>query len=284
MKKYLGILIVFLFILTGCGQKETSIDVLKSVLKNDADVNSLTVKAKIDISVVEDGVSVDMPISADVKVDLEDEKNGKFYMILSDNPFIGEAELYVNMVNESMDVYMPSSLITAMIGIEDTYPSWIVETPDMNSEDEETIIDEENVPSVDEILEVITEEDFVYIDEDGDISHYQLKITDDLLKRLAEKLEEEYEETLETSFNIDIYIDIKNDVITKVELDMKQIVEDIMSSLENENNPLGESSINKLSFSIDFSNYNSTTVTIPNDIINNALTTEEYLQQIIGEE
>lgn len=283
MKKYLGILIVFLFILTGCGQKETSIDVLKSVLKNDADVNSLTVKAKIDISVVEDGVSVDMPISADVKVDLEDEKNGKFYMILSDNPFIGEAELYVNMVNESMNVYMPSSLITAMIGIEDTYPSWIVETPDMNSEDEEPIINEENVPSVDEILEVITEEDFVYIDEDGDISHYQLKITDDLLKRLAEKLEEEYEETLETIFNIDIYIDTKNDVITKVELDMKQIVEDIMSSLENEETPLA-ASINKLSFSIDFTDYNNTTVTIPNDIINNALTTEEYLQQIIGEE
>lgn len=283
MKKYLGILIVFLFILTGCGQKETSIDVLKSVLKNDADVNSLTVKAKIDISVVEDGVSVDMPISADVKVDLEDEKNGKFYMSLSDNPFIGETELYVDMVNESMDVYMPSSLITTMIGIEDVYPSWIVETPDMNSEDEEPIINEENVPSVDEILEVITEEDFVYIDKDGDISHYQLKITDDLLKRLAEKLEEEYEETLETSFNIDVYIDTKNDVITKVELDMKQIINDIMSSLENEESQLA-GSINKLSFAIDFTDYNNTIVTIPNEVKDNALTTEEYIQLIAGEE
>ena len=283
MKKYLGILIVFLFILTGCGQKETSIDVLKSVLKNDADVNSLTVKAKIDVSVVEDGVSVDMPISVDVKVDLEDEKNGKFYMSLSDNPFIGENELYVDMVNESMNVYMPSSLIATMVGIEDTYPSWIVETQDMNSEDEETIIDKENVPSVDEILEVITEEDFVYIDKDGDISHYQLKITDDLLKRLAEKLEEEYEETLETSFNIDVYIDTKNDVITKVELDMKQIINDIMSSLENEESQLA-GSINKLNFAIDFTDYNNTTVTIPNEVKDNALTTEEYIQLIAGEE
>ena len=104
-----------------------------------------------------------------------------------------------------------------------------------------------------------------------------------LLKRLAEKLEEEYEETLETSFNIDVYIDTKNDVITKVELDMKQIINDIMSSLENEESQLA-GSINKLSFTIDFTDYNNTIVTIPNEVKDNALTTEEYIQLIAGEE
>ena len=198
MKKFLSIVLVCLLFLTGCGKKETSVDVLKKVLNNEDEINSVSVKLDVDFQMEQEGMKVDMPLSASIKIDMKNEANGNFAINLADNPFLGAVELYASVANQEMTLYMPSSIIDLMVGLEDTEPHWIMQTETINEEETESTTDlEEYKKEFDKMFEVVTEKDFVYIDEAEGISHYELKITADLIKRLSEKMEEEYDSSKE---------------------------------------------------------------------------------------
>ena len=287
MKKYLSLILICLLVLTGCGKKETSVEVLKKVLTNEKETNSAVVKARVDFKMEQDGINIDLPLELALSVSMEDEKNGNIHISLGDNPFIGELELYAGMKDKEMTMYMPSALIDMMAGLEDTESHWIVQKETLtDDETDKEFSMEEYKQNIDKIMEVVTEEDFVFVEEVDSVSHYKLKITADLIKRISEKMEEEYdssiEDVLEEPWELDMYS--KDYMITKIELDMTKILTSVM-----ENNSIEEESFNidmlkKLSFAIEISEYNETNVTIPENVKNAAITSEEYLRLYIGEE
>lgn len=285
MKKYLSLILVFLLVLTGCGKKENSVDVLKKVLTNETEVNSMEVKASVDFKMEQDGINVDLPLSISLKADMKDDKNGIISVELNDNPFVGAMKLYASLEGEKSEVYMPSTIIATMIGIEETETRWIVEK-DILSTENEINLDfsvEDYKKIVDKVMEVVTEKDFVYVDKEDSVSHYQLKISADLIKRIFEKMEKEYdssiEDVLKETLVLDVYI--KDYMFTKVELDMTKMMSSMTDVMEEE---LDMSMIKKLSLSLEMLGYNNTAVTIPEDVKNNAITSEEYLRLYIGEE
>lgn len=285
MKKYLSLILVCLLVLTGCGKKETSVEVLKKVLTNEKEANSVSVKASIDFKMEQDGMNIDLPLALTMNVAMEDEKNGNVHINLADNPFIGAMELYANVKGEEMTMYMPSSIIDLMAGLENTENKWIVQKETMTNDETETEFSmEEYKKQIDKIMEVVTEEDFVFVEKVDGISHYQLKITANLFKRLLEKLGEEYdssiEEVLTEPWVLDMYI--KDYMITKVEFDMTKILTSASDVIDEESFDM--STIKKLSLSVEVSGYNKTNVTIPENVKNTAITSEEYLRLYIGEE
>lgn len=286
MKKYLSIILICLIVLTGCGKKETSVEVLKKVLTNEKEANSIAVKASVDFEMEQDGMNIDLPLELIMKVDAKNEKNGNIYINLADNPFTGTMELYANIKDKEMTMYMPSSIIDLIAGLEDTNNHWIIleETISEGNESNTNFDFEEYKQEINKIIELITEDDFIYIDEIDGLKHYQLKITTDLIKRIFEKIEEEYdssiEEVLTEALVLDFYI--KDYMITKVEFDMTKMLATIADSMEDELFDI--SMIKKLLFLIEVSGYNETTVTIPENVKNTAITSEEYLKLYIGEE
>lgn len=284
MKKYFNIILVCLLFITGCGKKETSVEVLNKVLTNETESSSVTVKASIDFEMEQDGMNIDLPLSLTMKVDTENGKNGNMMFELADNPFIGKLEMYANIKEEEMTMYMPSSIIDLMVGLENTENKWIIQKETIEKEEETEFSLDEYKKEVSKIMEVVKEDDFVFIEKTDGTSHYQLKITADLVKRILEKMEEEYDSSLDEMLKEEIVLDmyIKDYMITKIEFDMTKVLKSISEEIEEDSFDM--QAIKKLTLSVEAVDYDKTIVTIPEEVKNQAITSEEYLRLYIGEE
>lgn len=269
MKKYLNILLAFVMVLalTGCGKKEevktrTPLEVLVDVAKTDAK------KVKVDTSLTTkvnmDGMSIDGTFNLNVATEKLENDKYKAVIELGENPILGKQKLYL----DGTYFYVSSNIMNSIMGIENTDEYWI------KSEVDSTISDEEkNLKDID-LKTILTDKDFYLLSRTGDVGVYRLVISEDLVKRVYKAINNtdlEDENTLKTNVNVDITIDEKNNRITKVSSDLTESISTI--NLGEEINL--KEMVEKLSFEINIT-YDNFDVVIPDEVVKNALTQEEY--------
>lgn len=269
MKKYLNILLAFVMVLalTGCGKKEevktrTPLEVLVDVAKTDAK------KVKVDTSLTTkvnmDGMSIDGTFNLNVATEKLENDKYKAVIELGENPILGKQKLYL----DGTYFYVSSNIMNSITGIENTDEYWI------KSEVDSTISDEEkNLKDID-LKTILTDKDFYLLSRTGDVGVYRLVISEDLVKRAYKAINNtdlEDENTLKTNVNVDITIDEKNNRVTKVSSDLTESISTI--NLGEEINL--KEMVEKLSFEINIT-YDNFDVVIPDEVVKNALTQEEY--------
>lgn len=269
MKKYLNILLAFVMVLalTGCGKKEevktrTPLEVLVDVAKND--VKKVKVDTSLTTKVNMDGMSIDGTFNLNVATEKLENDKYKAVIELGENPILGKQKLYL----AGTYFYVSSNIMNSITGIENTDEYWI------KSEVDSTISDEEkNLKDID-LKTILTDKDFYLLSRTGDVGVYRLVISEDLVKRAYKAINNtdlEDENTLKTNVNVDITIDEKNNRITKVSSDLTESISTI--DLGEEINL--KEMVEKLSFEINIT-YDNFDVVIPDEVVKNALTQEEY--------
>lgn len=282
MKRYLKFLIAFVMIIavTGCGKKErTSLEVLNDAIKNTETVNSGKVNFSVGVKANYQGMSIDTTIDLGVAVQLENDNNFKAVIDLADNPLIGAQKLYVNKNGEKALVYMPSKLIDKIAGIESDYDYWLKEEADFS----EIVSNEDNDFNLKDINinDLLTDKDFYLVSKENNIGVYRLVVSKELLMKIDKYFDPESTEDfseLKNNLNVDLTIDEKTNRITKVSVDLMEFIKGI--ELDEEINVT--EILEKCTFEVEIT-YGNVTVEIPNDVINNAITTEEYTNILANE-
>lgn len=282
MKRYFKFLIAFVMIIavTGCGKKErTSLEVLNDAIKNTETVNSGKVNFSVGVKANYQGMSIDTTIDLGVAAQLENDNNFKAVIDLADNPLIGAQKLYVDKNGEKALVYMPSKLIDKIAGIESDYDYWLKEEADFS----EIVSNEDNDFNLKDINinDLLTDKDFYLVSKENNIGVYRLVVSKELLMKIDKYFDPESTEDfseLKNNLNVDLTIDEKTNRITKVSVDLMEFIKGI--ELDEEINVT--EILEKCTFEVEIT-YGNVTVEIPNDVINNAITTEEYTNILANE-
>ena len=282
MKRYFKFLIAFVMIIavTGCGKKErTSLEVLNDAIKNTETVNSGKVNFSVGVKANYQGMSIDTTIDLGVAAQLENDNNFKAVIDLADNPLIGAQKLYVNKNGEKALVYMPSKLIDKIAGIESDYDYWLKEEADFS----EIVSNEDNDFNLKDINinDLLTDKDFYLVSKENNIGVYRLVVSKELLMKIDKYFDpgstEDFSE-LKNNLNVDLTIDEKTNRITKLSVDLMEFIKGI--ELDEEINVTEV--VEKCTFEVEIT-YGNVTVEIPNDVINNAITSEEYTNMLANE-
>ena len=282
MKRYLKFLIAFVMIIaiTGCGKKErTSLEVLNDAIKNTETVTSGKVNFSVGVKANYQGMSIDTIFDLGVAAQLENDNNFKAVIDLADNPLIGAQKLYVNKNGEKALVYMPSKLIDKIAGIESDYDYWLKEEADFS----EIVSNEDNDFNLKDlnINDLLTDKDFYLVSKENNIGVYRLVVSKELLMKIDKYFDPESTEDfseLKNNLNVDLTIDEKTNRITKLSVDLMEFIKGI--ELDEEINVT--EMVEKCTFEVEIT-YGNVTVEIPNDVINNAITTEEYTNILANE-
>lgn len=252
MKKYLIFILSFLLFITGCNKKSTT-QIFNDTINNKDDINSVLINAKVDM---ENEQNISTTINLNGKVKLMEDSN-IFEATLDKNNVFG------NLKSGKLLLYMPSSIFK---NYSNEYSCWIVYENTIDN-DKISIFEIKKIQTA--LKEAIRQNDFTYIDSKGKIYHYQLKLSDNLLSRIYNAVDSIKEEVLDKYIVFDVYIDSKANRVTKIYTDNASLLSKFSNVEEFKN-------IKKLSFSLEFSDYNNVDVSIPNDVIENALTKNAY--------
>ena len=282
MKRYFKFLIAFVMIIaiTGCGKKErTSLEVLNDAIKNTETVNSGKVNFSVGVKANYQGMSIDTTIDLGVAAQLENDNNFKAVIDLADNPLIGAQKLYVDKNGEKALVYMPNKLIDKIAGIESDYNYWIKGEANLDDivSEENNDFDLKNI----NLNDLLTDKDFYLVSKENNIGVYRLVVSKELLMKIDKYFDPESTEDfseLKNNLNVDLTIDEKTNRITKLSVDLMEFIKGI--ELDEEINVT--EMVEKCTFEVEIT-YGNVTVEIPNDVINNAITSEEYTNILANE-
>lgn len=278
--KFIGVFILVLA-LTGCITKKerelTPLEVFKKAIQEKNDSGKVMVGVNLGFS--SSGVKVDLPLTLNIMFNSIDENNLIAKINIEDNIYFGPQELYLNMKNNTNTVYMQSSIVDSMLGIENEENYWIKQEETEENEYSKNIEEAEKLTKtlVDEVLK---ETDIVLVNKENDIAEYQLNITKDLLSRILNAVGEN---TGDIKFNgniaIKIFIDTKNNHITKMSANIGEIIKYL--NLENDKTEmLNIDGIDKLDITIEF-DYTKVNVEIPSEVTSRAITAEEYAMKLV---
>lgn len=271
MKKrnWLFVILTFVLCLTGC--VKTGGEVFRDSLDAMDELDSVKVKLTSKVEAQNEGVAVNIDLPVNISIDGE-----KVAFDTENNTFIGELDFYGIIDDTKIVAYFLSSLLG------DESNTWLKVA--VTEEDLNELFTEEDLKEIEAISEklenldiakILQEDKFVYIDREDDIKHYELIIDDELIERLNKALEEETEK-INTTIKLDFYIDTKTKYITKIEADLKEVMSSIMlNSGEMTEEELAL--VTKVFVTVEFSDFNTTTVTIPSEAINNAKDYEDYI-------
>lgn len=278
--KFIGVFILVLA-LTGCITKKerelTPLEVFKKAIKEKNDSGKVMVGVNLGFS--SSGVKVDLPLTLNIMFNSIDENNLIAKINIEDNIYFGPQELYLNMKNNTNTVYMQSSIVDSMLGIENEENYWIKQEETEENEYSKNIEEAEKITKtlVDEVLK---EADIVLVNKENDIAEYQLNITKDLLSRILNAVGENTSDIkFDGNIAIKIFIDTKNNHITKMSANIGEIIKYL--NLENDNTEmLNIDGIDKLDITIEF-DYTKVNVEIPSEVTSRAITAEEYAMKLV---
>lgn len=278
--KFIGVFILVLA-LTGCITKKerelTPLEVFKKAIQEKNDSGKVMVGVNLGFS--SSGVKVDLPLTLNIMFNSIDENNLIAKINIEDNIYFGPQELYLNMKNNTNTVYMQSSIVDSMLGIENEENYWIKQEETEENEYSKNIEEAEKLTKtlVDEVLK---EADIVLVNKENDIAEYQLNITKDLLSRILNAVGENTGDIkFDGNIAIKIFIDTKNNHITKMSANIGEIIKYL--NLENDNTEmLNIDGIDKLDITIEF-DYTKVNVEIPSEVTSRAITAEEYAMKLV---
>lgn len=278
--KFIGVFILVLA-LTGCITKKerelTPLEVFKKAIQEKNDSGKVMVGVNLGFS--SSGVKVDLPLTLNIMFNSIDENNLIVKINIEDNIYFGPQELYLNMKNNTNTVYMQSSIVDSMLGIENEENYWIKQEETEDNEYSKNIEEAEKLTKtlVDEVLK---ETDIVLVNKENDIAEYQLNITKDLLSRILNAVGENTGDIkFDGNIAIKIFIDTKNNHITKMSANIGEIIKYL--NLENDKTEmLNIDGIDKLDITIEF-DYTKVNVEIPSEVTSRAITAEEYAMKLV---
>lgn len=278
--KFIGVFILVLA-LTGCITKKerelTPLEVFKKAIQEKNDSGKVMVGVNLGFS--SSGVKVDLPLTLNIMFNSIDENNLIAKINIEDNIYFGPQELYLNMKNNTNTVYMQSSIVDSMLGIENEENYWIKQEETEENEYSKNIEEAEKLTKtlVDEVLK---ETDIVLVNKENDIAEYQLNITKDLLSRILNAVGENTGDIkFDGNIAIKIFIDTKNNHITKMSANIGEIIKYV--NLENDKTEmLNIDGIDKLDITIEF-DYTKVKVEIPSEVTSRAITAEEYAMKLV---
>lgn len=278
--KFIGVFVLVLA-LTGCITKKerelTPLEVFKKAIQEKNDSGKIMVGVNLGFS--SSGVKVDLPLTLNIMFNSIDEKNLIAKINIEDNIYFGPQELYLNMKNNTNTVYMQSSIIDSMLGIENEENYWIKQEETEDNEYSKNIEEAEKLTEtlVDEVLK---ETDIVLVNKENDTAEYQLNITKDLLSRILNAVGENTDDIkFDGNIAIKIFIDTKNNHITKMSANIGEIIKYL--NLENDKTEmLNIDGIDKLDITIEF-DYTKVNVEIPSEVTSRAITAEEYAMKLV---
>lgn len=283
MKKIFKLIGVFILVLalTGCITKKerelTPLEVFKKAIQEKNDSGKVMVGVNLGFS--SSGVKVDLPLTLNIMFNSIDENNLIVKINIEDNIYFGPQELYLNMKNNTNTVYMQSSIVDSMLGIENEENYWIKQEETEENEYSKNIEEAEKLTKtlVDEVLK---EADIVLVNKENDIAEYQLNITKDLLSRILNVVGENTGDIkFDGNIAIKIFIDTKNNHITKMSANIGEIIKYL--NLENDKTEmLNIDGIDKLDITIEF-DYTKVKVEIPSEVTSRAITAEEYAMKLV---
>lgn len=283
MKKIFKLIGVFILVLalTGCITKKerelTPLEVFKKAIQEKNDSGKVMVGVNLGFS--SSGVKVDLPLTLNIMFNSIDENNLIAKINIEDNIYFGPQELYLNMKNNTNTVYMQSSIVDSMLGIENKENYWIKQEETEDNEYSKNIEEAEKLTKtlVDEVLK---EADIVLVNKENDIAEYQLNITKDLLSRILNAVGENTGDIkFDGNIAIKIFIDTKNNHITKMSANIGEIIKYL--NLENDKTEmLNIDGIDKLDIIIEF-DYTKVKVEIPSEVTSSAITVEEYAMKLV---
>lgn len=278
--KFIGVFVLVLA-LTGCITKKerelTPLEVFKKAIQEKNDSGKVMVGVNLGFS--SSGVKVDLPLTLNIMFNSIDENNLIAKINIEDNIYFGPQELYLNMKNNTNTVYMQSSIVDSMLGIENEENYWIKQEETEDNEYSKNIEEAEKLTKtlVDEVLK---ETDIVLVNKENDIAEYQLNITKDLLSRILNVVGENTGDIkFDGNIAIKIFIDTKNNHITKMSANIGEIIKYL--NLENDKTEmLNIDGIDKLDITIEF-DYTKVKVEIPSEVTSRAITAEEYAMKLV---
>lgn len=278
--KFIGVFILVLA-LTGCITKKerelTPLEVFKKAIQEKNDSGKVMVGVNLGFS--SSGVKVDLQLTLNIMFNSIDENNLIAKINIEDNIYFGPQELYLNMKNNTNTVYMQSSIVDSMLGIENEENYWIKQEETEENEYSKNIEEAEKLTKtlVDEVLK---EADIVLVNKENDIAEYQLNITKDLLSRILNAVGENTGDIkFDGNIAIKIFIDTKNNHITKMSANIGEIIKYL--NLENDKTEmLNIDGIDKLDITIEF-DYTKVKVEIPSEVTSRAITAEEYAMKLV---
>lgn len=283
MKKIFKLIGFFILVLalTGCITKKerelTPLEVFKKAIQEKNDSGKVMVGVNLGFS--SSGVKVDLPLTLNIMFNSIDENNLIAKINIEDNIYFGPQELYLNMKNNTNTVYMQSSIVDSMLGIENKENYWIKQEETEDNEYSKNIEEAEKLTKtlVDEVLK---EADIVLVNKENDIAEYQLNITKDLLSRILNVVGENTGDIkFDGNIAIKIFIDTKNNHITKMSANIGEIIKYL--NLENDKTEmLNIDGIDKLDITIEF-DYTKVKVEIPSEVTSRAITAEEYAMKLV---
>ena len=265
MKKVLLSVAAAVLVFTGCGKKVDRLEEFKTAFSK---IESAEMKIEAKMGLEQDGMSVDASIPMTMKVS---EKG--LYVKLEKNTFIEQnIELYGSIEKEKMTLYIPN--FDEEFNIKEGFMKLELDLNDEDFKDFTENLDEAKVEMKD-LNKYLTDKVIVFVEEKDGLDYYQFVINDDLLKKIAEDNDEEYE-NVNMEIKFDVYIDSKTKTLSKIEFDLKEFFNDYMNSDLADEETLEDfdvyaEMIKTLLFTIEFKNVNNTTITIPQDVIDNAV-------------
>lgn len=281
-KKSLLLLALFTMIfVTGCFEKKevelSPIDVLGKSIENLKDVKSLEVVSTIKAKYEQDGVSVNIEIPFSVSTS-EDKDSFAMKMAIGDNMFIGARDAYFleDSTTNSLNIYFPSTICNMFLGTNSEDEVWLYYnmTLDEITDSTEDVDFEESLEKIKNLdYKKVIGENFVYVDSNEGINHYQLTLNDALVQRLATELGQEIDK-MEGEIKLHVYISQEYYNITKITTDLKDM---LVANADEEDVETINESIEEFSLSFEFKNINNTNVTMPEEIRNNAVEAAEYI-------
>lgn len=277
--KFIGFFVLVLT-LTGCITKKerelTPLEVFKKAIQEKND--SGTIKVGVNLGFSSSGDKVDLPLTLNIVFNSIDENNLIAKINIDDNIYFGPQELYLNMKNNTNTVYMQSSIVDSMLGIENEENYWIKQEETEDDKHSKNIEEEKFTKILTE--EVLKETDIILINKKTDIAEYQLNITKDLLSRILNAVGENTDNIkFDGEIAIKIFIDTKNNHITKVSANIGEIIKYL--NLENDKEEMFNiDEIDKLDITIEF-DYTKKNVEIPSEVTSRAITAEEYAMKLV---
>ena len=263
-----------LFLIFGVFNKEkhdfnTNVKNVEHAMSNIIDVtnNSGTIKTSIKAN----GNNINLNLSAYLK--FAKTNNGYDFQLGVDKSFfMDEINAYMRITNDEFYAYFPSNILDLIYGTYTTdskYLKYNYKFSDLGDYSLVTIIDElkninkENV----NFKDILTENNFKYIGKENNLDHYQLILDETFYKKLYSyvddfNLDDDYFNQIKfQKYYIDIYLNSKGN-FEKIALDLSNFTE--------------TNALEKLLFTIEFKDLNNTTISIPQEVINNSIDINEY--------
>ena len=225
-----------------------------------------TIEAKL---LIQSDTEDSMNLSGAIKYAKQGDDNYNINLTLNKSMFFDEMNIYASILDERATLYANSSLID-MLGFTSATPSiWVHMTTTEQELEMQTGTETDELDDID-LSDILDENHFKLIGKENNLNHYQLVIDNELVNKI--KLEASKEEDLKSfadsiselteTYYVDFYINNSKELV-KISMDLT--------------NSLNDESIKSAVISLEFNNFGTTVVQIPEEAKSSTIDLETYM-------